>query len=95
MVCVVITVTVIVAAVLLQVVADSFLRLQKGPMQWAAALRWLCCSDSTLAEAIREANRLLRQLSLAGRPGIQAAYFLLTEVSAMCIHRQNPLSNIS
>ena len=67
--------------VVLQVVAESFWRWQEGPMQWAAALRWLCCSDSTLAEAIREANKLLRQLSLAGRPGIQAAYFLLTEVS--------------
>lgn len=65
----------------LKVVAQSYWRLEEGPMQWAAALRWLCYSEATLAQAIQAANRLLRQLSLAGLPGIQAAYCLLTQVS--------------
>ncbi|KAL3133860.1 hypothetical protein ABBQ32_008326 [Trebouxia sp. C0010 RCD-2024] len=55
-----------------QVMEEAFWRMQEGPNQWAASLRWLCFSDSTLQLAVRQANRVLRQLSLGGPAAMQA-----------------------
>ena len=59
---------------------NSFWEMGEGPNQWAAALRWLCFSDNTLPLAVREANRVLRQLSMGGFPAVQAACTTAFEV---------------
>ncbi|KAL0028314.1 hypothetical protein WJX79_009606 [Trebouxia sp. C0005] len=55
-----------------QVMGESFWAMGKGPNQWAATLRWLAFSDSTLPLAAKEANRALRLLSLGGDPAVMA-----------------------
>ncbi|KAL0039521.1 hypothetical protein WJX77_000542 [Trebouxia sp. C0004] len=55
-----------------QVMGESFWAMGKGPNQWAATLRWLAFSDSTLPLAAKEANRVLRLLSLGGDPAVMA-----------------------
>lgn len=59
---------------------NSFWEMAEGPNQWAATLRWLCFSDNTLRLAVREANRVLRQLSMGGFPAVQAACTTAFEV---------------
>ncbi|KAL0045486.1 hypothetical protein WJX82_007971 [Trebouxia sp. C0006] len=55
-----------------QVMGESFWAMGKGPNQWAPTLRWLAFSDSTLPLAAKEANRVLRLLSLGGNPAVMA-----------------------
>ena len=64
-----------------QVMGESFWRMQEGPQQWAATLRWLCFSDTTLLLAAKEANRVLRQLSLGGPAAMQAGLQTAVEVN--------------
>ena len=64
----------------MQVMGESFWRIAEGPNLWAATLRWLCFSDSTLPLAAREANRLLRQLSLGGPAQLRAGLDFAFEV---------------
>ena len=63
-----------------QVMGEAFWGIQDGPNHWAATLRWLCFSDQTLLLAVKEANRLFRQLSLGGPAALQAAYSTAFEV---------------
>ena len=62
---------------------EAFWRMQEGPNQWAASLRWLCFSDTTLRLAAREANRVLRQLSLGGPAAMQAGQQFAFEVALL------------
>lgn len=57
---------------MVQVMGESFWAMGKGPNQWAPTLRWLAFSDSTLPLAAKEANRVLRLLSLGGNPAVMA-----------------------
>ena len=59
---------------------QSWWRMQQGPKQWASTLRWLCFSDSTAQLAVKEANRVLRQLSLGGAAAVHAALDYAFEV---------------
>ena len=63
-----------------KVLDESFWRMEEGPNQWAATLRWLCFSDTTLELAVKEANRVFRQLSLGGFAAVQAAQIVACEV---------------
>lgn len=65
--------------------------MQEGPDQWAASLRWLCFSDTTLPLAAKEANRVLRQLSLGGPAAMQAGLHFAFEVTLLLL-RSSPLA---
>ena len=64
-------------------VHEAFRRIQDGPNRWAATLRWLCFSDTTLLLAATEANRVLRQLSLGGQAAMQAGLHFAFEVESL------------
>ena len=65
-------------------VREAFWRVKDGPNQWAATLRWLCFSETTLLLAATEANRVLRQLSLGGQAAMQAGLEFAFEVVCLC-----------
>lgn len=67
-----------------QVMGESFWAMGKGPNQWAATLRWLAFSDSTLPLAAKEANRALRLLSLGGDPAVMAGCSHAFQVHSVC-----------
>lgn len=66
---------------------EAFWRMQEGPNQWAASLRWLCFSETTLQLAVRQANRVLRQLSLGGPAAMQAGLQSAFEVVHLSLAR--------
>lgn len=71
--------------------SEAFWRIQDGPNQWAATLRWLCFSETTLLLATKEANRVLRQLSLGGQTAMQAGLHYAFEV--VTIANNNDIKN--
>ena len=62
---------------------EGFWKIEEGPNQWAATLRWLCFSHTTLPLAAREANRMLRQLSLGGPASLRAGLDFAFEVCSL------------
>lgn len=63
---------------------EAFWRVKDGPNRWAATLRWLCFSETTVLLAATEANRVLRQLSLGGQAAMQAGLKFAFEVVCLC-----------
>ena len=74
-----------------QVVQQAFWMMKDGPNRWAASLRWLCFSDTTLLPAATEANRVLRQLSLGGQAAMQAGLDFAFEVVSLCYNDAVPI----
>ncbi len=74
---------------MVQVMGESFWAMGKGPNQWAATLRWLAFSDSTLPLAAKEANRVLRLLSLGGDPAVMAGCSHAFQVHSLHQHLQS------
>ena len=71
---------------MVQVMGESFWAMGKGPNQWAPTLRWLAFSDSTLPLAAKEANRVLRLLSLGGNPAVMAGCSQAFQVHSLHQH---------
>lgn len=74
---------------MVQVIGERFWAMGKGPNQLAATLRWLAFSDSTLPLAAKEANRVLRLLSLGGGPAVMAGCSQAFQVHLLHQHLQS------